>query len=701
MTRKKGIAPVNKHQIIIFPILLSLGWLTVIVMDYLFHHPYYTQGISQFSYWGLLAILSVVSFAGYYFSRTFNGIKAYLFLLLFMNIILAWYGIANGLFESNPLVHLLYFSGFVIMLHAAVLYIVVVGYAIGDILLRPFASYFSESSQKIIAIALGLSLMGFILVVLGLINGLRPWILWPVFILATAFQYRSIGRFLKGLFFSPWPKDKLKTEGFLAGTLLMIFAAVNCIGAIKAFPIGFDGSALYMNTTKLISEYQALPEGGQAFNWSVIMSLGNLLFGSTTVSILLSHLAGLICLPVIYRIARLFVAPGNALLAAALFYTAPAITFHNFFDEKVDLGFLFISLSTLLFLLEFFLKKRKENTLKTQQFPIKIGSLVLSTDLLLWIYAGWLTGFAFGIKYIALFNGIALVVLLFYKKGGRMAFLGSLVAVLSFIFYLGIYRFAGFELEGMSPVFLGSLLFIPGMALMWWSFRQSYFHFLRTGGIAFAFLVAAGFAYSPWCVKHILENKSLSISALVEGKSPKPNIFVGGKYRKKMQNPDASKLHKKQNSPKEPAINTIAAKKTRREELQRYQGFEKGLPLYLSLPYDLTMNTNLPGLPYLDIGFLWLLLLPLLCFSAKPRNKIKNLLLLLMTGLMVFVSLLSVYVTNVKPVLPGKLVDAHPEGFRKIFGGVYKFSMDLLINLAENARGIFDWLTHFDFAAGF
>lgn len=48
-----------------------------------------------------------------------------------------------------------------------------------------------------------------------------------------------------------------------------------------------------------------------------------------------------------------------------------------------------------------------------------------------------------------------------------------------------------------------------------------------------------------------------------------------------------------------------------REELQRYFGYEK-LPFqYLSLPYDLTINTNEQG-NYLDIGFLMMMFLPLL-----------------------------------------------------------------------------------------
>jgi hypothetical protein len=58
-----------------------------------------------------------------------------------------------------------------------------------------------------------------------------------------------------------------------------------------------------------------------------------------------------------------------------------------------------------------------------------------------------------------------------------------------------------------------------------------------------------------------------------------------------------------------------------REEIKRYMGYESGLPLYLSLPHDLTMNVNVPFSRYLDVSFLFLLLLP---FLFMGRNLVLN-----------------------------------------------------------------------------
>ena len=56
-----------------------------------------------------------------------------------------------------------------------------------------------------------------------------------------------------------------------------------------------------------------------------------------------------------------------------------------------------------------------------------------------------------------------------------------------------------------------------------------------------------------------------------------------------------------------------------REELHRYIGYERLLPRYLSLPYDVVMNTNIGG-PLIDFGFLLLVFLPiLLLFGIKNR----------------------------------------------------------------------------------
>lgn len=75
-----------------------------------------------------------------------------------------------------------------------------------------------------------------------------------------------------------------------------------------------------------------------------------------------------------------------------------------------------------------------------------------------------------------------------------------------------------------------------------------------------------------------------------------------------------------------------------REELQRYIGYEDLLQRYLSLPYDVTMNTNVKG-TYIDISFLLFMLLPIIFLLG---NNLKPWLGLLAVGLLLIILTISV-----------------------------------------------------------
>ena len=79
-----------------------------------------------------------------------------------------------------------------------------------------------------------------------------------------------------------------------------------------------------------------------------------------------------------------------------------------------------------------------------------------------------------------------------------------------------------------------------------------------------------------------------------------------------------------------------------REELHRYMGYEELLPKYISLPYDVVMNTNI-GTAFVDISYLYLLFLPiLLLFSIKNKfikiSMMLFMLIFLIISLMLFFS---------------------------------------------------------------
>ena len=74
----------------------------------------------------------------------------------------------------------------------------------------------------------------------------------------------------------------------------------------------------------------------------------------------------------------------------------------------------------------------------------------------------------------------------------------------------------------------------------------------------------------------------------------------------------------------------------KREEIQRYVGYETLLYRYLSLPYDVTMNNNERGTGFLDIGFLLLMFLPILVM-IKFRHRWSILVVIPLLMLIMFV----------------------------------------------------------------
>jgi len=76
----------------------------------------------------------------------------------------------------------------------------------------------------------------------------------------------------------------------------------------------------------------------------------------------------------------------------------------------------------------------------------------------------------------------------------------------------------------------------------------------------------------------------------------------------------------------------------RKEEIQRYIGYEKLLYRYFSLPYDTTMNINERG-NFVDIGFLYLMFLPLMVIILIRReNKVLSWLIGIMMVSMFIIS---------------------------------------------------------------
>ncbi|MEM6397372.1 MAG: hypothetical protein AAF741_13575 [Bacteroidota bacterium] len=822
-------------------IILGLIWSLFIFLDYLVHHPDMTKAIANPPYLGLLIFFTLTAGASVFWTSGkikkakngiwnlgFRGIGFYGLILLFSAIIIGAFSAQSRLDDPGLGVRIPYFAVLSSIYAAGLVLVATVAFVYGNLWLKSIKSKYANTDYKLIAIAVGLGTIAFLLTISGLFGAaiMQPFA-WLLALGMLGWQWRSALDFIKRVV---WQRHELsisKSWSLAVIVFLTSILAVNWIGAFKLFPIGYDGGTLYVNLAELTAYKGSLPAGGQAFAWSVIMSLGQSLFFSSTAVILLANCMGFLVLFTLYRLGRHYLSPAYARLAVLITASLPYFGFQALVEEKVDFAVTYVLLS--LFLLA--TQKPEEG-----EEPHKLfGRFPITTTTYSFLVAGWLIGFAFSIKYTSILFVLALGAWSLYRAGGRWAFFGGCSLSLALVFGGGLYQFGYLQFDSSTqPILLGIVGLIAGCALIWYAFRQErrvlgFLYFRRS----VALLAAAGLAFLPWSVKHLTENGSFSISNLIEGRSAQPEInqsapwsslledgmepgvgfgrvFEGDMNRltrggrtvrmhphpsplpegegvysklrigfpeplnfKLLQSIETRTLYQKDeayapssssgvtllprdkwvkgpiceakglgmrvnnpplqhNKPTEykptphlrkSAKNTRSytsnhfetqfssphrglggdihlAYQTNRnddtgsgryEELQRYLGYERGLGLYTSLPYDVTMNTNISGSRYVEVGFLFLLFFPLLLFLGRPTGK-----RLLTVALPAFalalvwlgLSTISVYAPDGNwdaALATGRLqamFAAQPNGESSILHGIYQIFWSVISGLA-------------------
>ncbi|MEM9920828.1 MAG: hypothetical protein AAF990_22205 [Bacteroidota bacterium] len=698
-----------------FPALLTkilcVSWVVWVVLEYLIHHPYYSEAVTKIPYLKTISLLVVAGLGMSYFVYTklqakpskaftfhFRGLTLYLVFQLLSLLILGSF-VAIAYIPEIPLVTRLgYFFAVSSAYLLAFFVIIAAAFAAGQLVGKALLKRYLHS-QPLLSIALGLSILASILIILGQFRLLSPTILWAVVAGFMVLQYKEVGQLVYDF---TWKKRSLRIHKWwtpMLYVLLLSVLAINFIGAFKTFPIGYDGTALYLNKTELIAQSGQLPAGGQAFAWSVLMSLGQILFDSRTMAILFSHLMNIFCLFALYRIARIWLQPAYALLAVLVPLTSPYFAYHGLVDEKIDLGFTFIVLSSLLLLL----KPLKEEWLlqseAKEHLSILGGKIQMAPGTYALLLAAWLGGFAFSIKYTAIFYLVALACLLAYYAGRRLAFAAMTLFSLGMLFVLKIHRFGYLDISDSTALTMGIGLSLLGIGLLTYYFRNKQ-SALRRFSIQMACLLGMSIlAYAPWAVKHLSEHKSIGVQQLIEGKENSPLIKVnklkqlGMEVRPAPQtNPLAKLIKGERTAEKSKRQGENASQQAAKEEIQRYLGYEPTFWRYVSLPYDISTNTNIPGMRYLDIGYLLLALLPLLLFVAPGRSRPIAWQLSLALAVIVYIALvkLSVFAPDGKALdITGAI--ANRSNFLKQFTGeessilfqLYTLMLKPLLGLAQ------------------
>ncbi len=719
--------------------LFSILWAVYLFLDYINSSQYLIKAFNYFEYTGLVVmVLMLIAGAVFFFSKgnkwrlepeinNFRGIYHYLFVLLLMALIVFFYSGITGITKS-PATAAMTFLFRTLGFHLEFGLILLSALLIGSYILDSLQIHPEKISAVLIGIGLGFFVISTLLFILGTMGLLNPYIVFPVLIALLIPYRKKVFPLLKELFIAKSAPFKIHLLAVFSYVFLLLLIAINLIAVTRTFPIGYDGLNLYMNAAKLISGYQGLVSGGDAYNWSLLMSLGFILYNNTVIAIMISVVPGILSVIAIYRICiHLKLNRNWSLLSSTLFYSMPVSIWMSRNDEKTDLALLFITLCAILLILG---KHSIEGSKKTPGRFLKLFSF--SPDAVIWLLCGVLIGFSFGIKYLAMLNVFAMLALLFYTNAGKFGAIAIFFLNFALIYGLDLTRFAAFKSDSLLLRFIIPLTI--GLIFLIYTFIKNRSSLILALKKSLIFLFAIGLTFIPWAIKNLIENKKVSVDAMLTGKSALPPLYPesnkSGSIGETLNIPASLASNPKQtdlnyagwsvsnlwnqstgllaqlNEGKKSknVIQTAKEKEEtytnieKEEEIRRHLGYETGIIRFLSLPYDLAMKVNVSVVAS-DPGILLLILLPFLMLVPTFRQLGWNLLRILFLILILIVSIHSVQVMK----MPFDYYNAfHSIGensfsgvqtFKGIFGSVYVLLKEIIVYWENILEPYYHYLT--------
>lgn len=595
--------------------LLVLFWILFVISEYLAHHRYFYIAFFQLAYYDLLICIGVLSlifvaliskprwFKLEFHQLKLNGLKIVFYLLLLAVLALTVFGLKIDLFKEYNYVFSLFNMIRKYLFFVFGLYFVSLSFYIcGHKILEMLRIKFDGIQKNLYSIAVGIVFFVTLMMIIGSFGLLKYYVLWPIFLLNLILNYKEAFKFFKVTLIQPIElKTKIDIRHVLLATILLTVISFNIIDLLRPIPINWDDLRLYMNIPQLMYQSGNLVSGGMAYNWSILMSLGFLLFHSPEIAMGISFLGGILSLFALFAFARRFLNPIYSILLLVVFYTLPSIVFLSTLAMKIDLGLLFLSLVTLDLFFEWVAEKRADNPTETTQ-NLKIIALI-----------GLLCGFVFGVKYTSLMLIIAILCLFAYQYLRLPGFIITFGASLLAVFQLRLYEKSGIQFSlstQMNMKFfcfslvLGALVF----AVLKVNYRKSIIILFKVLVILSIFCFIG---FSPWLIKNYSETKRIDIGSLLGGKSLAPqfnlaqiNELYRQKYESNSQIPDHGSDQLERESKNIQIISTGA-----QESIQVLFGYEAMALRYLTLPFDFIINTKVLE-RLVDIGFL-LLILPI------------------------------------------------------------------------------------------
>lgn len=563
----------------------SLLWIFIIFYEYLYQHSAYADAVGNFQYYGFL-IPFLCGIGGFAYLRyrdkgkpasykALNGLGifgiSYLMVLIITAIFFSKYEGAD--FTPKGAGQLtIYFIGVALAVYLTIGFV----FLLGDLLLILFPLRMAPRELFITKIGVGIMVLVALMFLLGSMHVLYAPVIMLLFFLILFLNLKGGKEFVQTTLWKPIElSPQLNLLGIVSFGVVLLFVTLNFTQVVRPIAIGFDAMTLYMRIPSLMGDYHGLIQGHGTYNWSIFMSLGTVVFNSTAVTLALSFIGGPLALMALYALSRRWMNTNLSLLVLALLYTMPQINFLSFQDMKIDLGLLFISLCTLIFLVNWITpvveaeietsdarrqtidpksetrnskqrtkkksptRKRKPQQktssyawLQSPAFLVKLSDkidkntpkILQGQGMMAWL--GLMVGFAIGIKVTSVMLLLGLFAVIWFIKGNAWSSLGVMLLCLATIFIIQLDKQSGTRDWHASIEVLQWILAGLGIAILAWQTVKNPQQVLANVKRSIVIVIFFMVAMSPWFVKNISETGSLRMDAMLNGRKAIPNLTM-------------------------------------------------------------------------------------------------------------------------------------------------------------------------------
>jgi hypothetical protein len=299
--------------------------------------------------------------------------------------------------------------------------------------------------------------------------------------------------------------------------------SVNFLSIHVPFPSGFDSRNVYVNISQLISESGSLVEGYQPYNWSLLMSVGFIMFDYVELALGLSLSAIVLAAIGVYEFSSrtLRVDKNQSLFVIALFLVTPALVNQMFVEIKVDFGMLFIQIASIIVFFQWLSKSKTDG----------------KTHYKLLVLIGMLCGFGMGIKLINMFLVFVLLGLIWWRDEQRISLVGILLISVGILIFAGIDDLSGLKVYHKSIAITSIGCGVIGIGMLLYDFIKDKSASIRSLLYSSVLGLSLLVTFSPWIGKNFLESKSLNPKTLLLGKKSGPEntsfFKIKSNYEKK------------------------------------------------------------------------------------------------------------------------------------------------------------------------